>query len=71
MPIKKHNQTRTYIDMSPILFDQIEEVARRYKLPRTTLLRRLVLYAFTNHLESVLHTGEPAKWNNPLNKDTK
>ena len=34
MPIKKHNQTRTYVDLPPKLFDQIEEVASRQALER-------------------------------------
>lgn len=71
MPIKKHNQTRTYVDLSPELFSQIEEASKRFKIPRTTLLRRLVSYSFLNHLESVLKQGEPRIWQNPLSpKDT-
>lgn len=72
MPIKKHNQTRTYVDLPPKLFDQIEEVASRFRIPRTTFLRRLVIYSFLNHLEATLKTGEPHVWDTPaILKDTK
>lgn len=69
MPIAKHNQTRTYIDMPPKLFAQIEAIARRHKLPRTTLIRRLVLHSFINNLDTVLRTGEPTVWDDPTQKD--
>lgn len=69
MPIAKHRQTRTYIDIPPLLFEQIEAVARKYHLPRTTLLRRLVLHSFVNNLDTVLRTGEPATWDDPRDKD--
>ena len=71
MPIKKHNQTRTYVDLPPKLFDQIEDTAARFHIPRTTLLRRLVIYSFLNHLEATLKTGEPHTWELPaLLRDT-
>jgi hypothetical protein len=65
MPIKKHNQTRTYVDLPPKLFEQIEEVSSKFHIPRTTLLRRLVIYSFLGHLEAVLRNGEPRTWEEP------
>lgn len=70
MAIKKFNQTRTYVDLSPELFSQIEEASKRFKIPRTTLLRRLISYSFLNHLETVLNQGQPHIWKNPI-KDIK
>lgn len=71
MAVKKFNQTRTYVDLPPELFNQVEEASKRFKIPRTTLLRRLILHSFLNHLDIVLKQGEPRKWENPLERNTK